>query len=134
MIGAIIITHGKLAEALVSTAEAIAGKLENVRYISIDACDSPKCVSDAISNTIKTMNKEDGIIILTDMFGGTPSNIGLSFLEPGKVEILTGVNLPMLLKFASHRIDKTLPELAMLLKGHGQKSIVLASEMLKGTV
>ncbi|MEK6599123.1 MAG: PTS fructose transporter subunit IIA [Deltaproteobacteria bacterium] len=134
MIGAIIITHGKLAEVLIATAEGIAGRLENVRCISIDPCDSAKCISDAISNNIKTMNKEDGVIILTDMFGGTPSNIGLSFLEPGKVEILTGVNLPMLLKFTGHRTDKTLPELAMLLKEHGQKSIVLASEMLKGKV
>ena len=132
MIGAIIITHGKLAEAFVSTAEAVAGKLENVRYISIDACDDAKCVGDAIAAAIKTMDKKDGIIILTDMFGGTPSNVGLSFLESGKVEILTGVNLPMLLKFASHRTDKTLSELVMLLKEHGQKSIVLASEMLKG--
>lgn len=132
MIGAIVITHGKLAEALVSTAEAIAGRQENVRHISIDACDSAKCIGDAISNAIKTMDKKDGIIILTDMFGGTPSNIGLSFLETGKVEILTGVNLPMLLKFAGHRADKTLLELAALLKEYGQKSIVLASEVLKG--
>ncbi|MBI3755505.1 MAG: PTS sugar transporter [Deltaproteobacteria bacterium] len=131
MIGAIIITHGKLAEAIVSTAEAIAGRLENVRHISIDACDSAKCIGDSISSAIKTMDKKDGIIILTDMFGGTPSNIGLSFLEPGKVEILTGVNLPMLLKFAGHRADKGLLELAALLKEHGQKSIVLASEVLK---
>lgn len=133
MIGAIIITHGKLAEVLVSAAETIAGKLENVRYISIDICDSAKCISDAISNTIKTMDKKDGIIILTDMFGGTPSNISLSFLEAGKIEILTGVNLPILLKLASHRGDKTLSDLALLLKEHGQESIVLASEVLKGT-
>ncbi len=132
MIGAIVITHGKLADALVSTAEAIAGRLENVRHISIDACDSAKCISDSISDTIKTMDGKDGIIILTDMFGGTPSNIGLSFLEAGKVEILTGVNLPMLLKLASHRGERTLSELAVLLKEHGQKSIVLASEVLKG--
>ncbi|MBI5875866.1 MAG: PTS sugar transporter [Deltaproteobacteria bacterium] len=125
MIGAIIITHGKLAEAIVSTAEAIAGRLENVRHISIDACDSAKCIGDSISGAIKTMDN------LTDMFGGTPSNIGLSFLEPGKVEILTGVNLPMLLKFAGHRADKGLLELAALLKEYGQKSIVLASEVLK---
>jgi len=132
MVGVIVITHGKLAEVLVSTAEAIAGKLENVRYISIDACDSAKCISDAISDAVKTMDKKDGIIILTDMFGGTPSNIALSFLEAGKVEIITGANLPMLLKLASHRGARTLSELVMLLKEHGQKSIVLASEMLKG--
>jgi len=129
MIGAIIITHGKLAEVLVATAEAITGKLENVRHISIDACDSAKCISDAIGSAVKTMHRKDGIIIFTDMFGGTPSNIGLSFLETGKV---TGVNLPMLLKFASHRADKALSELAVILKEHGQKSIVLASEVLKG--
>lgn len=134
MIGAIIITHGKLAEVLGATAEAITGRLENVKCISIDSCDSATCISDIIANTIKTMSKEDGVIILTDIFGGTPSNIGLSFLEPGKVEILTGVNLPMLLKFTSHRTDKTLHELAMLLKEHGQQSIVLASEILKGKV
>lgn len=132
MIGAIIITHGKLAEVFISTAEAIAGKMDNVRHISIDACDSAKCISDAISGAIKTMDKKDGIIIMTDMFGGTPSNIGLSFLEPGRIEILTGVNLPMLLKFAGHRANKSIAELAALLKEHGQKSIVLASEALKG--
>jgi PTS system mannose-specific IIA component len=132
MVGALIITHGKLAEILVATAEAIMGKLENVRYVSIDSCDSAKCISDAISDAIKTMDKREGIIILTDMFGGTPSNISLSFLEAGKIEILTGVNLPMLLKLASHRTGKTVSELAAILKEHGQKSIVLASETLKG--
>lgn len=132
MVGLIVITHGKLAEALVSTAETIAGKLTNVSYISIDACDSTKCISDAIANTMKTMDRKDGIIILTDMFGGTPSNISLSFMEIGKVEILTGVNLPMLLKFKSHGDNKTVSELARILKEHGQKCIVLASEALKG--
>jgi PTS system mannose-specific IIA component len=65
------------------------------------------------------MDKREGIIILTDMFGGTPSNISLSFLEAGKIEILTGVNLPMLLKLASHRSGKTVSELAAILKGKG---------------
>lgn len=132
MISAIIVTHGKLAEVLVSTAEAIAGKMENVQCISIDACDSAKCVSDTIARAIKALDTKEGVIILTDMFGGTPSNIGLSFMEAGKVEVLTGVNLPMLLKFASHRTDKTLSELVALLKEHGHKSIVVASDLLKG--
>jgi PTS system mannose-specific IIA component len=131
MIGVVLITHGKLADILITTAEEIAGPLENIRSVVVDKDDDPKKVRGIVSKAIKEVDQRDGVIILTDMFGGTPSNIGLSFLDSGKVELITGVNLPILLKLASCRADKNLPDLAKMLKRKGQDSIVLASEMLK---
>jgi len=80
------------------------------------------------------LDNGEGVLIITDMFGGTPSNLSLSFLEEGKVEVLTGVNLPMLIKLSTYREDKTLNELAMQLKSFGQKNINLASEIMNKKV
>jgi PTS system mannose-specific IIA component len=131
MVGVTLITHGKLADILINTAEEITGPLENISSVIVDKDDDPKKVRGTVSKAIKEVDQGDGVIILTDMFGGTPSNIGLSFLSSGKVELITGVNLPILLKLASRKADESLSELAGMLKKKGQDSIVLASEMLK---
>ncbi|MCP3676684.1 MAG: PTS fructose transporter subunit IIA [Deltaproteobacteria bacterium] len=132
MVGILLITHGHFAEVLISTAEAIVGQIENIRAVSVSAEDDVETIKGIISGMMEEVDQGDGVIMLTDMFGGTPSNIGLSFLSHGEVEIITGVNLPILLKLAKERGGKTLPDLASLLKKRGRESIVLASEMLNG--
>ncbi len=133
MVGAIIITHGSLAGSLLEVAESIAGRMENVKIVSIKNSDTTESIRNTLASFVKEVNRGKGVVIFTDMFGGTPSNIALSMLGVGKVEILTGVNLPIILKFVNYRADKQLKELALLLKEYGQKSIVLAGDMLKET-
>lgn len=131
MVGAIIVTHGNLAASLVEVAESITGKMENVRTVSVLNSDTTESIRGAISGAIKEVNSGSGVIIFTDMFGGTPTNVALSLLEDGRVDVITGVNLPMLIKFIGNRTEKSLAEVALLLKDYGQKSIVLAGDMLK---
>ncbi len=131
MIGAIIITHGSLAASLLEVTELISGKVENIKTISVKSTDATDNVRSILTSAVKEVNSGNGAVIFTDMFGGTPTNIALSVLDVGKVEVITGVNLPILLKFINHRSDKTLDELVPLLKEYGQKSIVLAGDMLK---
>jgi mannose PTS system EIIA component len=131
MIGAIIITHGSLAASLLEAAELISGKVENVKTVAVKSSDATDNVRNLITSAVKEVNRGQGVVIFTDMFGGTPTNMALSVLEVGKVEVITGVNLPIILKFINHRGEKTLQELVPLLKEYGQKSIVLAGDMLK---
>lgn len=131
MIGAVIITHGRLAEALLEAAEAIAGKIDNVKTLSVMNSDTNDGIRAVLASAVKEVNKGKGVVIFTDMFGGTPTNIALSLMEEGKVEVITGVNLPLILKFMSHRSDKSLQDLTHLLKEYGQGSIVIAGHMLK---
>lgn len=131
MVGAIVITHGSLASSLVEVAESITGKIEKVKTVSVQSSDTTESIRSALSGSIKEVNSGSGVIIFTDMFGGTPTNIALSLLEDGKVDVITGVNLPMLIKFIGNRTDKSLTDVALLLKDYGQKSIVLAGDMLK---
>ncbi|MFQ5735735.1 MAG: PTS sugar transporter subunit IIA [Thermodesulfobacteriota bacterium] len=131
MIGAVIITHGQLAECLVEVAESITGKLENVKTVSVKNSDTTESIRGLLCSAIKEIDTGGGVLIFTDMFGGTPTNIALSLMEEGKVDVITGVNLPIVLKFIGHRNDKRIPELAQHLKEYGQSSIVLAGDMLK---
>lgn len=131
MIGAVIITHGGLAGSIMKTAEAITGGLEKVVPVEIRPQDSTGAVRETLVKAVKTADSGKGVLIFTDMFGGTPTNIALSLFSPGRVEILTGINLPLLLKFISHRSDRALAELTAYLKDYGRDSIVTAGEMLK---
>lgn len=131
MIGAIIITHGRLAGCLIDTASAITGKADNIKAIHIEGSNTTDSVRAALMTAVKEINTGDGVIIFTDMFGGTPTNIALPFCSAGKVEVITGVNLPMLFKFIGHRADMPLAALAVFLRDSGRQSIVLAGDMLK---
>ncbi len=131
MISAIVVTHCKLASGLIEAAEAIVGKIENVLSVSINKGDSTDEIRERIDSAIKETGQENGVIIFTDMFGGTPTNIALSFLSEGSVEVLTGVNLPILLKFLSNRGESSIADLVKDLRECGRESIVPASEMLK---
>ncbi|MBI5886397.1 MAG: PTS sugar transporter [Deltaproteobacteria bacterium] len=131
MIGAVIITHGGLGVALVEAAEIITGKAERIQMVTVTGSDAPDGLRERIAAAVNQVNDGKGVVVFTDMFGGTPTNIALSFLDAGKVDILTGVNLPILIKFLGHRAEKTLTELTLLLKEYGRTSIVLAGDMLK---
>lgn len=130
MIGVIITTHGNLGSELIKAAELIKGKLENVVHVSVDQSSAAEVVRKEIKSAIKKLDRGEGVIILTDLFGGTPSNIALSFLKERKLEVVTGVNLPMLLKLYDIRQETTLEEVAKQLKEYGRKNIYLASEIL----
>jgi PTS system mannose-specific IIA component len=130
MIGLLIVTHKELAEALVAAADLILGHQEGVLALSLDPSDPPEASLQQIQRGLSQVNNNDGVIILTDMLGGTPSNLSLTFLQEGKVEVITGVNLPMLMKLAQLRQEKNLAEVALALKQSGQKGIKVASEVL----
>ena len=133
MVGLVIVTHSSLGGALIEAAESIlAEPLGTVTAVSVDLRQSAEHLRKKISAGIKDVDQGGGILILTDMFGGTPSNLSLSFLEEGRIEVLTGVNLPLVIRAAKMRKDKDLSELAVDLQVYGRKSISLASGVLKG--
>jgi len=130
MVGMLVITHQRLAEELIATAELIAGKIENCVGLSLDPDLPVDDLRRQIDEAMDRVNDGDGVIVLTDMFGGTPSNLSLSFLNEEGIEVVTGVNLPMLLKLAQSREGHKVDELARIIKDYGRRSISLASEIL----
>ena len=131
MVGLVIVCHEDMAAELVRAAEMIVGKIDAVEAVSVKQDSAPETLRDRIQSAVKKVDRKGGVILFTDMFGGTPSNIALAFLGDS-VEVVSGVNLSMIIKFANHRDEKTLPELAKLVQEAAQKSIVIASQMLKG--
>lgn len=133
MIGIVIVTHRRLGDALIEAAEFIMGERpEALISVSIDLNESADVLRRKIADGIKKVKSEDGVLILTDMFGGTPSNLSYSFLEEGHIEVISGVNLPILIQAANTRGKMNLAELAVKLEEFGKKSISLASGILKG--
>lgn len=115
---------------MVKTAEFILGSLEHCLSVSIDGSGSPEMMRKEIETAIKNVNSGSGVLVLTDMFGGTPSNLSLSFLTAGEVEVLTGANLPMLIKAVQVREKMNLLEAAQTIGDYGRKSITVAGEIL----
>ena len=130
MIGLLVVTHRGLAAELIATAELIVGKIENCVGLSIDPLLPVEDLLRQLTKAIEEVNLGDGVIVLTDMFGGTPSNLSLSFLNQKGIEVITGVNLPMLIKLAGGREKAKVAELAQFIKNYGRRSISLASEIL----
>ena len=130
MIGIIIVTHGNLALELKSAMEHILGIQKNIEIISIKPDDDLEIKKSVLEESIKKVDEENGVIILTDMFGGTPSNLAISLLKIGKVEIISGVNLPMLIKLVGLRDSNDLQKVATESKESAQKYISIASEIL----
>src|SRR5678815_462761 len=104
-IGGVVVSHGQLANELLSAAETVVGPVDSIHAVSIGWHDDVEMAKDAIQRAIKQADQGSGVIVLTDMFGGTPTNISAMFLKEGAVEIVTGVNLPMIIKFASSDRD-----------------------------
>ncbi len=130
MVGILIVTHGELANELLRTAQEIVGKLPRVEAVSIHAAEQIEKARKKIETLLQRVNDGSGVLIFTDLFGGTPSNLVLSYLEAGKVEVVTGVNLPMLMKLPSLREEGDLRALADKLARYGQRNILVASEFL----
>ena len=130
MIGIIIVTHGNLALELKSAMEHILGIQKNIEIISIKSDDDLEIKKSALEESIKKVDEENGVIILTDMFGGIPSNLAISLLKIGKIEIISGVNLPMLIKLIGLRDSNDLQKVATESKESAQKYISIASEIL----
>lgn len=130
MIGIIIVTHGNLALELKSAMEHILGVQKNIEIICISSDDDLDERKNDIEGSIKKIDNNNGIVMLTDMFGGTPSNLAISFLKTGKIEIISGVNLPMLVKLIGLRDSNDLNEVAQETKNSAQKYISIASEIL----
>jgi PTS system mannose-specific IIA component len=131
MVGLVVATHGKLAEELIHTAEGIVGPLERCEAVSVGAGSSMEDARARLADAVHRVDSGAGVLVLTDMFGGTPANLALTFLDE-KVEVVTGVNLPMILKLTTARQDELgLRAAAELVTAHGQKNITLASELLR---
>jgi len=126
MVGILVISHGRLAEALISSVEFLVGNLHRIKGVSIWPKDQEKEVKDRIKKKMAEVNDGEGVVILTDILGGTPTNLSLSCFESEKVEVVTGVNLPMLLTLSSYRKGRSLKEIGRLVKKSGRRSIVLA--------
>ena len=131
MIGVVVVTHGRLASELLKAAEIIVGKIESSAAVDIDPGMGVDEIHKAIEGSIRSVDAGKGVLLLTDMFGGTPSNIGLSFLGTHQVEVVTGVNLPMMIKLPMARVTMPLPELARHLQEYGQRNITIPGDMLK---
>jgi len=130
MIGGVIVTHGQLANELVSAAEMIVGEINHVTAVSIGWHDDVEVAREEIERAVQRVDAGSGVLLLTDMFGGTPTNIAASFLASAQVEVVTGVNLPMVIKLAAQEKEETLPELARRIRDEGQQQIHLAGDIL----
>jgi PTS system mannose-specific IIA component len=130
MIGGVIVTHGQLANELVAAAEMIIGEITHITAVSIGWHDDVDTAREEIERAIQRVDSGNGVLLMTDMFGGTPTNIAASFLGELPVEVVTGVNLPMVIKFTTQDKDATLEDLASRIRDEGQKQIYLASDIL----
>ena len=130
MVGVVIVTHGQVGLEMLRTAQEIVGRIERAEAVTIEAAERIEKARTKIAGAIQRVSTGAGVLILTDMFGGTPSNLGLSFLDKEALEVVTGVNLPMLIKLPSLREGTSLRELADRLSKYGQKTILVASEFL----
>ena len=129
MVGILIVSHGRLADALISSVQSLVGNLEKIKGVPIWSRDREDEVKHRIQKEIAEVDDGDGVVILTDILGGTPTNLSLSFLEDEKVEVVTGVNIPMLLTLASYRKGRSLREIGSLVKRSGRRGIILAKEV-----
>ena len=132
MIGLVLVTHGRLAEEFVAATEHVVGQQPNTCAVCIGADDDMEVRRKDILSAISEVDDGHGVILLTDMFGGTPSNLAISVMDQAKVEVVAGMNLPMLIKLASVRGENNLSEAVALAQQAGRKYINVASSLLEG--
>lgn len=131
MIGVLILSHYRLADEFIAALRHIVGEVPHVRAIGLDpASSAPEEMHAQIDKAIREVDQGRGVLVLVDMFGGTPSNLSLSFLEEGRVEVVTGVNLPMLVKVSRQKDAMAIHELAELAQDYGRRNISVASDLL----
>lgn len=132
MIGGLIVMHGKLGEEFLNVLTIILGETSNIEAISIGWYDDVEESKKKIAASLKRVDQKSGVIIFTDMFGGTPSNLSFTFQKEGSIEVITGVNLPMLIKFISLQRGTQLRDTARKVIEQGRKNIHMASAILNG--
>jgi PTS system mannose-specific IIA component len=130
-IGGVIVSHGQVANELLAAAETVVGDLSHITAVSIGWHDDVELAKDEIARAIKKVSAGSGVLVLTDMFGGTPTNISAMFIKENEVEIVTGVNLPMIIKLASSKPGVTLSDLAREVEEQGKQSIHRTSTLLE---
>lgn len=134
LIGLVIVTHGRLADELKLATEHVVGPLDQLATVCIGADDDLELASSAVYDAVKAVDTGTGVMLLTDMFGGTPSNLSISLLGRANVEVVAGVNLPMLIKLSEARLDLSLAEAAQTAKQAGRHYIAIASEVIAGEI
>ncbi len=130
-IGGVIVSHGQVANELVAAAETVVGAQSHITAVSIGWHDDVEMAQDAIKRAVKQVSQGSGVLILTDMFGGTPTNIAAMFIKENEVEIVTGVNLPMVIKLASQNKETTLNEMAKEVEEQGKHAIHRTGKLLE---
>jgi len=131
-VGGVVVSHGQVANELLAAAETIIGAVKHITAVSIGWHDDVEAATGEIERAVGRVSEGCGVLLLTDMMGGTPTNIASMFLRPGEVEVVTGVNLPMVIELATQPAGKSLAEVARLVRDKGQRHIYLAGEMLAG--
>ena len=131
-VGGVVVTHGQVATELLAAAETIIGTIKHITAVSIGWHDDVGAATEEIERAIERVSEGNGVLLLTDMFGGTPTNIASMFLKRGEVEVVTGVNLPMVIRLASQIGNETLFEVAERVRDQGREGIYLAGELLAG--
>jgi len=131
MIGAVIVTHSRIGERLIETAEFMVGRMDGIIAVSVDLETNVFEARRRIAEAVKQVDRGDGVLILTDLFGGSPSNIALSFLNPEGIDVITGVNLPMIITFRNKREGRSLLELAKSIQLSGVRSIARARDLIQ---
>jgi PTS system mannose-specific IIA component len=131
-VAGVIVTHGQVANELLSAAETIIGHFKHITAVSIGWHDDVEAAKNEIRRAVERVNEGGGVLLMTDMFGGTPTNIASMFFQHGEVEVVTGVNLPMVIKLASQQAGPALEEVARLVRDQGRQGIYLAGELLAG--
>ena len=134
MIGLVLVTHGRLADEFKAALEHVMGPQKQIESITIGAEDDADLCRSDIIEAVKRVDSGDGVAILTDMFGGTPSNLAISVMDKVKGEVIAGVNLPMLIKLASCRVSQKLADAVVKAQDAGRKYIIVASQELAGSV
>ena len=130
-IGGVVVSHGQVANELLAAAEAVVGNLSHITAVSIGWHDDVELAKDEIRRAIKKVSSGSGVLLLTDMFGGTPTNISAMFIKENEVEIVTGVNLPMIIKLASQNKETSLTEMAKEVEEQGKQSIYRTGALLE---
>lgn len=132
MIGIIVVSHSNIGCEMVKATAHIIPEITHMKGVAIESNDRPESIRQQVSDAIASVDVGDGVLILTDMFGGTPSNICMTFLEPEKIEVVSGFNMPMLIKLANLKPDANFMDTVQFIQKYGQRNIVIASEVLAG--
>lgn len=134
MIGIVVVSHNAIGKEMVAVTKKIVPECKHIVSVEIESDLSAEANRNLIQEAIAKVNRGDGIILFSDMFGGTPSNLCISFMKKAEIEIISGFNLPMLIKLASYYEEINLENLAKFIKEYGKKNIVISSEVLNGKV